>query len=66
MDFLEEYALLGVIGLPIAVVALINVYLALTGERGTLLLPGPPRLGVPPAGPDPEDLEAESGASGGA
>ena len=66
MDFLEQYALLGFIGLPITVVALVNVYLAFTGERGTLLLPGPSRLGLPPAGPDEDDLEAESGAPGGA
>ena len=39
MDSLEELALMGAIGLPIALVALGNVYLALTGESGTLLLP---------------------------
>ena len=66
MDFLEEYALLGFIGLPIALVAAANVYLALTGERGTLLLPGPSFIGMPPDGPGEDELEAESGASGGA
>lgn len=40
MDFLEEFALLGAIGLPIALVTAANIYLALTGESGTLLLPG--------------------------
>jgi hypothetical protein len=45
MTFLEDYALMGAIGLPIALVALGNIYLALTGESGTLLLPSPSRLG---------------------
>lgn len=44
MGFLEEYALLGAIGLPIVIVAASNIYLALTGESGTLLLPGPSRF----------------------
>ena len=65
MDFLEEYALLGAIGLPIVLVAASNVYLALTGERGTLLLPGPSRFELPEASEEDEAV-AESSASGGA
>lgn len=45
MGSLEDYALLGAIGLPIALVALANIYLALTGESGTPMLPSPSRLG---------------------
>lgn len=41
MNDLNEIVLLGAIGLPIALVAAANTYLALTGERGTLLIPGP-------------------------
>lgn len=41
MNDLNELVLLGAIGLPIALVAAANTYLALTGERGTLLIPGP-------------------------
>jgi hypothetical protein len=37
--FLQEYALLIAVALPPTIVVAINVYLALRGERGTLLLP---------------------------
>ena len=39
MDFLQEYSLLIAVTLPVAVVAVTNLLLALTGESGTLLLP---------------------------
>ena len=65
MGFFEEYALMGAIGLPIVVVAVSNIYLALTGESGTLLLPGPSRFET--GGDDEEgDDTAESTAPGGA
>ena len=66
MDFLEEYGLLVAIGLPIALVTVANVYLALTGERGTLLLPGPPGFAPDSIGLPPDEDGAESTASGGA
>lgn len=39
MEFVREYGLLIAVALPCAVIFAINVLLALTGERGTLLLP---------------------------
>ncbi|HUP28702.1 MAG TPA: hypothetical protein VM122_00920 [Usitatibacter sp.] len=65
MGFFEEYALLGAIGLPIAIVAASNVYLAITGESGTLLLPGPSRFQMPCSEGPPDD-GTETAASGGA
>ena len=65
MGFLEEYALLGAIGLPIVIVAASNIYLALTGESGTLLLPGPSRFQAQDALDEGEDA-AETPAPGGA
>jgi hypothetical protein len=65
MGFLEEYALMGAIALPIVVVAASNVYLALTGESGTLLLPGPSRFETRASVAEGED-SAESTAPGGA
>ena len=60
MTDLNEIVLLGAIGLPIALVAAANTYLALTGERGTLLVPGPSTFE-----PVEEDPAAESGATAG-
>lgn len=51
MDFFHEYALLIAIALPVVVIVLIDLALALTGERGTLLLPS---LGPFPSVPMPE------------
>jgi hypothetical protein len=65
VDFLEQYALAGAIGLPIVLVAAANVYLALTGERGTLLLPGPSRFEATPADPGTAAVGAEKATSGG-
>ena len=39
MDFTQEFALLVVVVLPVAVIVVTNVVLSLTGESGTLLLP---------------------------
>ena len=39
MELFREYALLIVVALPGAVIVLINLVLAASGERGTLLLP---------------------------
>jgi hypothetical protein len=47
MDLFQEVSLLVVVVLPVAIVALMNVVLALAGESGTLLLPSistPPRV----------------------
>ena len=40
MNFINEYALLFAVALPVAVVVGIQVMLFLAGERGTLLIPG--------------------------
>jgi hypothetical protein len=39
MDLINEYALLVAVATPVAMVAVMNVVLALTGERDALLLP---------------------------
>jgi hypothetical protein len=41
MDFFTEYGLLVAVAAPVAVVVALQVYLFVTGERGTLLLPCP-------------------------
>lgn len=49
MDSLQEYALLFVVAAPVAVIVVIQVYLFVCGERGTLLLPslkGFPRVEI--------------------
>jgi hypothetical protein len=60
MNDLNELVLLGAIGLPIALVAAAKTYLALTGERGTLLIPGPSAFG-----PFEEDAAPDSAPSAG-
>lgn len=40
MNFINEYALLVAVVLPVAVVVAMQVYLFLNGERHTLLMPG--------------------------
>ena len=40
MDFINEYALLFAVAAPVVAIVGLNVFLAVTGERGTLLLPG--------------------------
>ena len=39
MKFIQEYALLIAVATPVAVIVAIQVWLFMTGERGTLLLP---------------------------
>jgi len=39
MEFLREYGLLIAVATPVVVVAALQVYLFVAGERGTLLLP---------------------------
>jgi hypothetical protein len=39
MEFITEYGLLVAVATPVGVIALINVLLAIGGEKGTLLLP---------------------------
>lgn len=64
-EFMQEYGLLIAVALPPTVIVCMNVYLALTGERGTLLLPSSaPLPGVRPYEMErfleqkqPEDLE---------
>jgi hypothetical protein len=41
MSLTHEYALLIAIALPVIVVVALNAWLALNGERDTLLLPAP-------------------------
>jgi hypothetical protein len=40
VNFVNEYALLFAVALPVATLAAIQVFLLATGERGTGLLPG--------------------------
>lgn len=40
MNFFNEYALLVAVALPVVVIVGIQVFLFVSGERGTLLLPG--------------------------
>ena len=40
MSFFQEYSLLVAVATPVAVIVAINVQLYLSGERGTLLVPG--------------------------
>ena len=65
MDFLHEYALLVAVALPVAVVGVINLVLAVTGESGTLLLPslrGYPSIEMPQVETAPEALVPEVAA----
>ena len=41
MNLIHEYGLLITVALPVAVVLAMNAWLALKGERDTLLLPAP-------------------------
>jgi hypothetical protein len=40
MNFVQEYALLIAVALPVVAIVGLNVFLAMTGESTTLLLPG--------------------------
>ena len=40
MNFVNEYALLFAVALPVVVILAIQAYLFVAGERGTLLVPG--------------------------
>ena len=40
MNFINEYALLFAVSLPVATIVGIQVFLMFTGERGTGILPG--------------------------
>ncbi|MGZ5032481.1 MAG: hypothetical protein ACXWAC_04715 [Usitatibacter sp.] len=61
MNSIEEFALLIAVAIPMALIAGVNVLLALTGERGTLLLPIPEPL--PSGGPAPVDLQPARAAA---
>ncbi len=43
MRYFQEYSLLVAIATPVAVIVVMNLVLALRGERGTLLMPLPAR-----------------------
>lgn len=66
MELLNEYSLLIVVALPVAIVTVINLVLAMTGESGTLLLPSLrgypaieiPRIEVTPEAATPEVVDA--------
>lgn len=66
MDFINEYALLIVVALPVAIVAGLNVVLAMSGESGTLLLPSLkpfPSINIPEAEATPEAIPARAQAA---
>lgn len=44
MSFIEEYGLLIAVSLPALMIVTIQVFLFISGERGTLLLPGSTRF----------------------
>lgn len=65
MEFVNEYALLIAVVLPVGVVAGLNVALALSGESGTLLLPmlkplPPVETGGADATPTASPVQAQS------
>lgn len=55
MNAIQEYALVFAVAIPIVLIAGINMFLVLTGERGTLLLPTP--MPMPSNGPAPVDVQ---------
>jgi hypothetical protein len=60
MEAFQQYALLVAVAIPIVLIAGINMFLVLTGERGTLLLPIPRPL--PSSGPMPVDVQPAKAA----
>jgi hypothetical protein len=64
--FLEEYALMGAIGLPIVLVAAANIYLAVTNERGAMARSSRTRAAAPEPVPEGGEAAAGPGASTGA
>lgn len=57
MNFINEYALLVAVALPVVVIAGIQVALYLAGERETLLMPGFTRYpSIPAAAPRAVDM----------
>lgn len=45
MTFVETYAQLFVVAVPVLAIAGLNLFLLLGGERGTLLVPSAPQFG---------------------
>jgi hypothetical protein len=69
MSFFQEYSLLVVAATPVALIAAINVHLWLSGERGTLVLPGVmsfPRMAMDAGVPIPVDVAPATDARVGA
>lgn len=61
MNAIQEYALLFAVAIPMVLIAGINMFLVLTGERGTLLLPIPQAM--PSDGPAPVDVQPANAAA---
>ena len=64
MELLNEYSLLIVVAAPVAIIAGINLVLAMTGESGTLLLPslrGYPAIETPRVEATPDAVAPEAG-----
>ena len=64
MELLNEYSLLIVVAAPVAIIAAINLVLAMTGESGTLLLPslrGYPAIEIPRVEATPDAAAPEAG-----
>ena len=59
MNFINEFALLFAVAAPIAVLFAMNLFLALEGERGTLILPS----WITPEGKADARLMAEAAAN---
>jgi hypothetical protein len=63
---MENYALLFAVAIPMLLVAALNVFLVLTGERGTLLLPllpEPLAIPEPPARDEPAPVDVQPAKS---
>jgi hypothetical protein len=65
MNLINEFALLFVVAAPIAVLIAMNLFLALEGERGTLMFPSGSLEGggQPPAGEVPANDPAYRSAA---
>ena len=66
MEFLNEYSLLIVVAAPVAIIAGINLVLAMTGESGTLLLPslrGYPAIEILRVETTPQAVNPEPGVA---
>lgn len=68
MNMLDQYALLFAVAFPMLLLAALNMFLVLTGERGTLLLPllpEPLAMPEPPARLEPAPVDVQPAKAAG-